>query len=549
MNNTLKARVGANFLSKVTRLFDSKPETILSELIQNARRAGATKVEITAADHGVSYNITIKDNGRGIEDLSQLLSLSDSYWEEPTLSDEDPAGMGLFCLANLTTPSIITSGTGSVVLGQDVFSGKKEVKITRHEKLQEGTVITFSLPSSAAILYKIREAVRWANLPEVTLDGQRIDSKEFVTADEATIIDEELGVRVKTVGNGGYRRFRTNFHGILLESEMPSDYQHLCDVCVNRGLAFEIEILHTRHVKMVLPARNALMGGEGMGRLADLCERAAFLHFQKKGSHKLPYSLWKRADSLGIELPEADLHTALIMLDGFEGNHRTVEMSAEERKKPILLVEEVDWFGLDMFSDLFAADGIRLARKRSEFAGYPSYDSLQRTRMLLSADGYEDIEEYLGDNDLSKVGKLDVTGLKVSLKDTDIEPVPIDFAVLSEDSPGNDFGYLSSVLVKEVDFKDVYDIITFAVENWFKQSDDWESGSQEEQERYFEEQARDHYLTLCCSAEDALEACIKSRVGTDLREKLLYGSLKGKTLTMRVSEDWLGDLEYKFSYE
>lgn len=549
MNNTLKARVGANFLSKVTRLFDSKPETILSELIQNARRAGATKVEITAAEHGNSCNITIKDNGRGIKDLSQLLSLSDSCWEEPTLSDEDPAGMGLFCLANLKTPSAITSGNGTVVMDQDVFSGKKAAEIVRHEKLQDGTAITFSLPSRNAHIYKIKDAVRWANLPEVILNGERIDSKEFVTAEEATIIDEELGVRVKTVGNVGYRRFRTNFHGILLESEMPSDYRHLCDVCVNRGLAFEIEILHTRHVKMVLPARNALMGGEGMDRLADLCERAAFLHFQKKGSHKLPYSLWKRAASLGIDLPEADLHTALIMLEGFRGSYLTHEASAELRKKPILLVEEADWFSSDMFSDLFAAEGIRLARKRVEFEGYPSYDSLQRTRMLLSADGYEDIEEYLGDNDLSAVGKLDVTGLKVSLKDTDIEPASIDFAVLSQEVPGNDFGYLDSVLVMEVDFKDVHDIITFAVEKWFKQSDDWDSGSQDEQERCFEEQARDHYLTLCCSAEDALEACIKSRIGTDLREKLLYGSLKGKTLTMRVSEDWCGNLEYKFSYE
>ena len=43
--------------------------------------------------------VAVRDNGRGIEDFAKLLDLAGSGWEEPLESSEDPAGVGLFCLA------------------------------------------------------------------------------------------------------------------------------------------------------------------------------------------------------------------------------------------------------------------------------------------------------------------------------------------------------------------------------------------------------------------------------------------------------------------
>ena len=42
---------------------------------------------------------TVRDNGRGVEDFAKLLDLGGSGWEEALESSEDPAGVGLFCLA------------------------------------------------------------------------------------------------------------------------------------------------------------------------------------------------------------------------------------------------------------------------------------------------------------------------------------------------------------------------------------------------------------------------------------------------------------------
>ena len=91
----IMAAVNPRLLSKASRLFTGSLDGRITEILQNARRAGATRVEITNQDGWVK----IHDNGRGIEDFSRLLDLGGSGWENSFESSEDPAGVGLFSLA------------------------------------------------------------------------------------------------------------------------------------------------------------------------------------------------------------------------------------------------------------------------------------------------------------------------------------------------------------------------------------------------------------------------------------------------------------------
>ena len=84
--------------SRVAQFFDSTTLTIVNELLQNARRAGATRVDITTSDDAV----TIKDDGSGIKDPAVLLNFGRSHWDPDTLQRELPAGMGLASLARRT---------------------------------------------------------------------------------------------------------------------------------------------------------------------------------------------------------------------------------------------------------------------------------------------------------------------------------------------------------------------------------------------------------------------------------------------------------------
>src|SRR5947208_2471512 len=92
---TIQAKVNPRLLSKADRLFTGSLSGRIIEVLQNARRAGATRVEITN-DGGL---VTVRDNGRGISDFGKLLDLGSSGWDETLEASEDPAGVGLFCLA------------------------------------------------------------------------------------------------------------------------------------------------------------------------------------------------------------------------------------------------------------------------------------------------------------------------------------------------------------------------------------------------------------------------------------------------------------------
>ena len=75
---TIQAKVSTRLLTKANRLFTGSISGRIIEILQNARRAGATQVNIVNEDGCV----TVQDNGNGIEDFSMLLDLGNSDWDE-----------------------------------------------------------------------------------------------------------------------------------------------------------------------------------------------------------------------------------------------------------------------------------------------------------------------------------------------------------------------------------------------------------------------------------------------------------------------------------
>ncbi len=75
------AQVAAQAIEKVGRLFNASIDDILNELLQNARRADATKVVIDQIeDPRFGPSIRIADDGAGLADPRSLFSLGQSEW-------------------------------------------------------------------------------------------------------------------------------------------------------------------------------------------------------------------------------------------------------------------------------------------------------------------------------------------------------------------------------------------------------------------------------------------------------------------------------------
>jgi hypothetical protein len=96
---TIRGSVNAGILDKAERLFRNDDAGIWTEILQNARRAGASAIDvwIEEAQPGCCI-VTVHDDGRGIGNFQDLLTLGKSGWNTETQVTEDPAGMGFFAL-------------------------------------------------------------------------------------------------------------------------------------------------------------------------------------------------------------------------------------------------------------------------------------------------------------------------------------------------------------------------------------------------------------------------------------------------------------------
>src|SRR5262245_11337308 len=81
----------------IKRAFTGDINEVLSEIFQNAMRAGARNIRITTDDRGFAY----QDDGRGLRDKSDfeaLLKLGESGWDRRVEEDQQSMGLGIHSL-------------------------------------------------------------------------------------------------------------------------------------------------------------------------------------------------------------------------------------------------------------------------------------------------------------------------------------------------------------------------------------------------------------------------------------------------------------------
>ncbi len=296
---TIQATVNPRLLTKASRLFTGTLQGRIIEILQNARRAGATQVEITNADGWV----TVRDNGGGIEDFAKLLDLGSSGWEDSLELSEDPAGVGLFCLAPREVT--IRSRGRIAVIHENGWTGDP-VKVITDPEPCEGTVLAFQdEPWTSAEVD--RNAVFCGMA--VTLDGTLCPREPFISDQAAA--HPELGCRIEvreyadlnpwhhSCNSDRYRNNAlVNFHGQVVGF-------HHCPVS-EHNLHFLIDMTgEPTGIRLMLPARTQLVENEAFAQLKSAMELEAYGYLQKRGHHRLPYKEYLRAQELGVALPEA----------------------------------------------------------------------------------------------------------------------------------------------------------------------------------------------------------------------------------------------------
>ncbi|CAB3754555.1 ATP-binding protein [Paraburkholderia humisilvae] len=105
MTSNVRVAVNQENLVKNLKFAFSNFSSFIAELMQNSRRAGATKVELTLE----GKTLTVVDDGHGIADFQKLFTIAESGWDNKTRSLESPFGIGftsaLFACSHLRVES------------------------------------------------------------------------------------------------------------------------------------------------------------------------------------------------------------------------------------------------------------------------------------------------------------------------------------------------------------------------------------------------------------------------------------------------------------
>lgn len=298
---TIQACVNQRLLTKADRLFTGTLDGRIIELLQNARRAGATKVTITN-DGGW---VTVKDNGQGITDFAKLLDLGGPGWDDACEKSEDPAGVGIFCLAPREV-TIRSKGKMATITNDGWTSTPTEV-IADPQPVKKGTILRFQDEPWKSSMVDINAAFSGM---QVMVDGKRCPNLPFVS--EHATHHLELGCRIEVCETGQLNQWHNscrregwygnsgllNFHGqfVMFDHHPVSD----------RGLHYLVDLTgEPTDIRLMLPARTRLVENEAYKQLLAAVEIAAYHYIERKGEHTLPYKEFLRAGELGITLPEA----------------------------------------------------------------------------------------------------------------------------------------------------------------------------------------------------------------------------------------------------
>lgn len=296
---TIKTRVNPRLLKKASRLFAGTLQGRIIEILQNARRTGASEVSIINRDGKVH----VEDNSEGIEHVAQLLDLGGSDWGDATTVSEDHAGVGIFCLAPRQVT--IRSKGKKVTIAENGWSGAAvAVEEDRHSR--RGTSLEFE--DSPWTMDEVQPNAVFAGM-EVIVDGEPCGQIRFVS-DQAGH-HPELGCRIEARPDhrlykwhdgwsrgSGWGNVLVNFHGRVVAFRYQPVEEHSLFYLVNMTG-------EPTGIRLMLPAGTQLVENEAFEQLKQAIEREAYRYFQRKDEHRLAYARYLRARELGIKLPEA----------------------------------------------------------------------------------------------------------------------------------------------------------------------------------------------------------------------------------------------------
>ena len=330
MNDTpgIRARIHDSAIKRVTRTFAATLGDIFTELLQNARRAGATRicVAVTGPDAGAPLTVTVIDHGGGIADPAVLLSVGENGWHEDLVRREDAAGMGMLSLARrgCTVASRPRNSDGTTAPGWRVelmpehFLGEAEAAVQPDAAASwpHGTAVAFQATDNenadnirAAIGTAARHyplPVVFKNVPTTPAGGEELERRAFL--DGALHAERWRGLVFgvfKDRWNGfGLNDPDVNFHGLTVSVRLPG-----VETVAGPRWSVAADVEDCPELEFVLPARKEAVETPFLEEMREAARLAVYRAMAADPDPRPAFEDWKRARDAGIEIapPPAEL--------------------------------------------------------------------------------------------------------------------------------------------------------------------------------------------------------------------------------------------------
>jgi hypothetical protein len=216
---------------------------------------------------------------------------------------EDPAGVGIFCLAPRKVG--ICSKGRKLVITKDGWTGTP-LELTSIEDQCSGTELVFA--DEPWELAKVQKHAVFSGM-KVIVDGKTCPQQPFVSS--RAVHYPELGCRIEVCDMNHlgewYNKWRDSYYRDTVLVNFHGQVINFAYWPISENLVFLVDMTgESTDIRMMLPARTQLIENKAFKALKAAIEIEAYRFIQQRGSHKLPFADYKRAAELGIELPEAE---------------------------------------------------------------------------------------------------------------------------------------------------------------------------------------------------------------------------------------------------
>lgn len=538
---TIQARIDESTLDRVPRMFSAGIADIVAETFQNARRAGATgvdiKVEPQPSPDPHTYRITISDDGAGIADPSVLLSYGQNGWTRDLVEREDAAGMGFLSLARIgctvsSRPKSLNSQAHDgwrVQLEPEHFTGKAPASITRCEQAPwpHGTSISFLIVhhvrevrnaiAQASLYYPL--PVTLSGLPDSPASGETLPRKPFLQDAIHETSWEGIRIGVLTHGRAPYHEPSINFHGHTITTGLPQESS-----IEGPDWTIRADIVNCPELELVLPARKQLVATPFLARMQEACQHAIYRAMAAHPDPRPSYKTWAAARDAGIHIRLAPqlLHpwrptTADLDSDRGLVNRETLPGDA-------LIVDFADTPPLTQAlwrAAQRAGIHTRLYEPDTRHAGYKWYDALPRISAvhveIITDTRAWALDDYPTDN-TSPGSRPDAMTMHLDIKHPDgsnsVMVIDADLAFAGDEDCYEDE---IAPLVTTSSSIEPYELSQIMANAYFCYSDDSESNSWETQRADFDLTASRIAMTLLCSEDEATIDAIHTEANRRIR--------------------------------